>query len=168
MKNYNLENTDASKDVSSLVDYSFKSFDKSFKTKFDIKSLIPKIPKHIQIYIAAAFSEKDFSSYSKIFNKTLSSIPNSFLIPDSLNRHYNISVSPLFFVLPDSGRFSSSIYDVMCNTFNQKRVAAILVIGESPAAFTVSMAAVTSNIPGKIFFVKIVRDLGFRFSLKGD
>lgn len=146
MNKYKLEE---SKDVSSLVDFSFKSMDKSFKSKLDIKNLIPKIPKHIRLYVAAAFSEKDFPSYSKIFNKTLSSIPNSFLIPDSMNRQYNISIAPLFFILPDSGRFSSSIYQVMCNSFERKRVAAILVIGESPAAFTVSMAAITSNIPGE-------------------
>ncbi|KAK6640098.1 hypothetical protein RUM43_008375 [Polyplax serrata] len=133
--------------MSKLVDYSIKALEKPVKGKIDMKMLMPKIPKYIQVYVAVAFSEREFPSYSKVFNKTLSSIPNSFLIPDSLNRHYNISVSPLFFVLPNSGRFSSSIYEVMCNSFDRKRVVAILVIGESPAAFTVSLAAVTSNIP---------------------
>jgi len=85
----------------------------------------------------------------QVFNRTLSSITSSFLIVDSQQRHYNVTVQPLFFVLPASGRFSSSIYEVMCSSFEHKRVAAILVAGESPAAFTVAMAAVTSNVPGK-------------------
>lgn len=151
IKNNNFEEIRKPREMSNLVDYSIKALEKPVKGKIDIKTLMPKIPKHIQVYIAVAFSERDFPSYSKIFNKTLSTIPNSFLIPDSMNRHYNISVSPLFFVLPNSGRFSSSIYEVMCNSFDRKRVVSIMVIGESPAAFTVSLAAVTSNIPGKIF-----------------
>lgn len=147
-----------------LGDFAFKSF----KPKLDLKNLMPKIPKHIRLHIAAAFPEKDFQVYSKVsrlfhhleitltvkfflqvFNRTLSSISNSFLIVDSQQRHYNVTVQPLFFVLPASGRFSSSIYEVMCSSFENKRVAAILVMGESPAAFTVAQAAVTSNVPGE-------------------
>lgn len=48
--------------------------------------------------------------------------------------------------LPEDGRFSAALLARACDRFEGRHVAAVLVLGDTPAAFTVSMAARHSGV----------------------
>lgn len=49
--------------------------------------------------------------------------------------------------LPENGSFSAILLEEVCAKLEGKRVVAVLIIGNSPAAFTVSITAKHAAIP---------------------
>lgn len=86
-------------------------------------------------------------TYSRAFNKTLMNITQSYLASKSDRGSYNISLETLVIELPQNGSFSAVLLETLCEQFEGKHVVAVLIIGDSPAAFTVSLAAKHAGIP---------------------
>lgn len=85
--------------------------------------------------------------YSRAFNKTLANITQSYLAGKSNVVTYNISLETLVIELPESGSFSSHFLQTVCSRFERKHVVAVLVVGDSKAAFTVALAAGHAGVP---------------------
>lgn len=85
--------------------------------------------------------------YSRAFNKTLANITQSYLTGKSNVVTYNISLETLVIELPETGIFSSTFLQSVCDRFEDKHVVAVLVVGNSRAAFTVALAAGHAGIP---------------------
>ncbi|GJQ87496.1 hypothetical protein Trydic_g19252 [Trypoxylus dichotomus] len=94
--------------------------------------------------IAAMASEQ---SYSRAFNKALMNITQSYLETKFKATRYNITLDTLTIELPENGSFSATLLEILCSKFEGKHVIAVLVIGNTPAAQTVSLAASHSGIP---------------------
>lgn len=88
--------------------------------------------------IAAAPSGQ---GYTKAFNKTLVNITQMYL-PRSAGKLETLAIE-----LPENGSFSAKLLVTLCEKFEGKHVVAVLIVGDSPAAFTVSLAARHSSIP---------------------
>lgn len=99
-----------------------------------------------KMYFAIAASATE-QSYSRAFNKTLMNITQSYLTSNSKADGYNVSLDTLIIELPENGSFTALLLEKLCEKFEGKHVVAVLVIGDSPAAFTVSLAATHSGIP---------------------
>lgn len=82
-------------------------------------------------------------TYSRIFNKTLTNLTRS-LFP---KEKFHIELDTLIIDLPVNGSFSAIFLEELCDKVEKKRVLAVFVIGDSPAASTVSMAATHIGIP---------------------
>lgn len=114
-----------------------------FKLTFLLVTLVCKLnadSRRTTIYFAIA-APPSVQSYSRAFNKTLVNITQSYV----LNR--NITLDTLPVELPENGSFSARLLKTVCDQFEGKHVAAVLVVGDNPASFTVSMAARHSGIP---------------------
>lgn len=98
------------------------------------------------IYFAIA-APPSAQSYSRAFNRTLSNITQNFLSGRSGKSNYNLSLETIVIDLPDNGSFSASLLESVCNKFGSKRIIAVLIVGHSPAAFTVSLTARHAGIP---------------------
>lgn len=85
--------------------------------------------------------------YSRAFNKTLANITQSYLSGKSNLVTYNISLETMVIELPESGSFSSMFLEVVCRQFEGRHVVAVLVVGNSRAAFTVALAAGHAGVP---------------------
>ncbi|XP_044726536.1 uncharacterized protein LOC123290427 [Chrysoperla carnea] len=98
------------------------------------------------------------TSFTRAFNKTLSNITQSFwshknlddITADSKGENvftYNITLEPLVIELPENGAFSSNFLERLCVQLEGRHVAAMLIVGSSPAAFTVALVASSSSVP---------------------
>lgn len=94
--------------------------------------------------IAAAPSGQTFS---RAFNKTLTNITQSYLTNRFEKTSYNISLDTLAIELPENGSFSADLLENLCQQFEGKHVVAVLVVGDSSAAFAVTLAAKHAGIP---------------------
>lgn len=99
-----------------------------------------------KMYFAIA-ADANGQVYSKAFNKTLTNITQSFIAGSSNSIIYNITLETLVIELPDSGGFSSFFLQSVCKKFEGKHIVAVLIVGNSQAAFTVSLAAGHAGIP---------------------
>lgn len=95
-----------------------------------------------KMYFAIATSPNE-QQYSRAFNKTLMNITSLYLTKE----YYNISIDTLIIDLPENGSFTAVVLEKLCEQFEGKHVIAVLLIGDSPAAFTVSLAATHSGVP---------------------
>lgn len=95
-----------------------------------------------KMYFAIATSPSE-QQYSRAFNKTLMNITQTYMTKEN----YNISIDTLIIDLPENGSFTAVVLEKLCEQFEGKHVIAVLLIGDSPAAFTVSLAATHSGIP---------------------
>lgn len=95
-----------------------------------------------KMYFAIATTPSE-QQYSRAFNKTLINITQSYMTKEN----YNISIDTLIIDLPENGSFTPVVLENLCEQFEGKHVIAVLLIGDSPAAFTVSLAATHSGIP---------------------
>lgn len=111
-----------------------------FKLTFLLVSLMVLNADSRTIYFAIA-APPSVQSYSRAFNKSLVNITQSYLL------HGNITLDTLPVELPENGSFSATLLETVCDQFEGKHVAAVLVVGETAASFTVSMAARHSGIP---------------------
>lgn len=113
-----------------------------FKLTFLLVSLVCKLNADSRrtIYFAIA-APPSVQSYSRAFNKSLVNITQSYLV------HGNITLDTLPVELPENGSFSATLLKTVCDQFEGKHVAAVLVVGDTAASFTVSMAAKHSGIP---------------------
>lgn len=98
------------------------------------------------IYFAIA-APPSTQSYSRAFNRTLSNITQNFLTGRSSKTYYNLSLETVVIDLPENGSFSSGLLENVCDKFGSKRIIAVLIVGRSPAAFTVSLTARHAGIP---------------------
>lgn len=98
------------------------------------------------IYFAIA-APSSAQSYSRAFNRTLSNITQNFLTSKSSKLNYNLSLETIVIDLPENGSFSAGLLESVCDKFGSKRIIAVLIIGHSPAAFTVSLTAKHAGIP---------------------
>lgn len=96
-----------------------------------------------KMYFAIAATPSG-QSYSRAFNKTLLNITQTYLEEGGF---YNVTVETLAIEMPENGSFSARLLKSVCEQFEGKHVVALLLVGDSPAAFTVSMAAKHSGIP---------------------
>ncbi|KAJ3643375.1 hypothetical protein Zmor_026089 [Zophobas morio] len=101
-------------------------------------------PGRLYFAIAAAPSGQ---AYSRAFNKTLMNITQSYLTTKMHKDTFNFTVETLVIELPENGSFSAALLRILCDQFEGKHVVAVLVVGDSPAAFTVSLTAKHSGIP---------------------
>lgn len=99
------------------------------------------------IYFAIAASA-NAQSYSRAFNRTLMNITQNYLASTSGSGFaFNLSLDAIVIDLPENGSFSASLLENVCSKFDGKKVIAVLIIGNSPAAFTVSLTAKHAGIP---------------------
>ncbi|KAL1498139.1 hypothetical protein ABEB36_008987 [Hypothenemus hampei] len=103
-------------------------------------------PMQGKVYFAIAVSSPG-QSFSRAFNKTLANITQHYLFSSFKKFSYNISLETLLIELPENGSFSSFLLERVCDLFERKHVVAVLVVGTSPAAFTVSLTARHVGIP---------------------
>lgn len=99
-----------------------------------------------RMYFAIAASTAG-QTYGRAFNKTLSNITQSYLSNKFDTSLHNITLDTLVIELPENGSFSANLLENLCEQFEKKHVAALLVIGDSPAAFSVTMAANHAGVP---------------------
>ncbi|XP_066145804.1 uncharacterized protein [Euwallacea fornicatus] len=113
-----------------------------------VNTLERDFPKPIQgkVYLAIAVPSSG-QSFSRAFNKTLTNITQNHLFGSFKKFSYNISLEPLVIELPENGSFNSFLLEHVCDMFEGKHVIAVLVLGSSPAAFTVSLTASHVGIP---------------------
>lgn len=97
----------------------------------------------IKMYFAIAATPSG-QSYSRAFNKTLTNITQSYAEEGGF---YNVTLETLAIEMPENGSFSARLLKTVCEQFEGKHVVAVLLVGDSPAAFTISMAAKHSGIP---------------------
>lgn len=114
-----------------------------FKLTFLLVSLVCKLNADSRktIYFAIAAPTPNVQSYSRAFNKTLGNITQTYV----LRRNVTLDTVPV--ELPENGSFSATLLKTVCDQFEGKHVAAVLVVGDTPASFTVSMAARHAGIP---------------------
>ncbi|KAH1009936.1 hypothetical protein HUJ04_002226 [Dendroctonus ponderosae] len=105
-----------------------------------------KGPLHGRAYFAIAVPSSG-QSFSRAFNKTLTNITQNHFFGSVDRTHYNISLEPMVIELPDNGTFSAVFLQHVCDMFEGKHIVAVLVIGSTPAAFTVSLTARHVGIP---------------------
>lgn len=105
-----------------------------------------KGPLHGKAFFAIAVPSSG-QSFSRAFNKTLTNITQNHYFGSIDRFNYNISLEPLVIELPDNGTFSGVFLQYVCDMFEGKHIVAVLVIGSSPAAFTVSLTARHVGIP---------------------
>ncbi|CAH1971109.1 unnamed protein product [Acanthoscelides obtectus] len=87
-------------------------------------------------------------SYIRAFNRTLSNITQGFVINGNENgASYNLTLDTLAIDLPENGSFSAQLLESVCGKLEGRRVVAVLIVGHSQAAFTVSMTAKHAGIP---------------------
>lgn len=97
-------------------------------------------------------------TYTRAFNKTLANITQSFWNSGNVRGGdgnedrrrgmlYNITLDSLVIDLPENGLFSSNFLERLCVQLEGRRVAAILIVGDSPAAFTVALVAGNAGVP---------------------
>ncbi|KAF5281607.1 hypothetical protein FQR65_LT02927 [Abscondita terminalis] len=98
------------------------------------------------MYFAIA-SPPSGQTFSRAFNKTLTNFTQTYLMSRFETASYNITIDTLTIDLPENGSFSSSLLEHICEQFEGKHVIAVLVIGDSSAAFTVSTTAKHVGIP---------------------
>lgn len=98
------------------------------------------------IYFAIA-APPNVQSYGRAFNRTLSNITQNILTGRSSIPSYNLSLETVVIDLPENGSFSSGFLESVCDIFGSKRIIAVLIVGHSPAAFTVSLTARHAGIP---------------------
>lgn len=84
-------------------------------------------------------------SYARAFNKTLQNITQTYLGATEAAR--NVAVETLAIEVPENGGFSATLLRTLCDQFEGKHVVAVLVVGDTPAAFTVSLVAREAGIP---------------------
>ena len=94
--------------------------------------------------IAATVNEQ---SYGRAFNKTVMNITQSYLATNFNRIDYNASIDTLIIDLPENGIFKAVLLETLCDKFEGKFVIAVLIIGDTAAACTVSLAATYSGIP---------------------
>lgn len=99
-----------------------------------------------RLYFAIAASPSG-QTYSRAFNKTLMNITQSYLTTKVNKDTFNFTLETLVIELPENGSFSAALLRNLCNQFEGKHVVAVLIVGDSPAAFTVSLTAKHSGIP---------------------
>ncbi|CAG9860270.1 unnamed protein product [Phyllotreta striolata] len=99
-----------------------------------------------RIYFAIA-AAPSAQGYSRAFNKTIMNITSNYLMGKSGKIGFNISLETIVIDLPENGSFSAVLLEEVCEKLEGKRVVAVLIIGSSPAAFTVSLTAKHSGIP---------------------
>lgn len=99
-----------------------------------------------RIYFAIAASPSA-QTFSRTFNKTLMNITQNYLTSRRSKIPYNISLETTVIDLPENGTFSAVLLETVCEKFENKRVVALFIIGDSPAAFTVSITAKHAGIP---------------------
>lgn len=97
-----------------------------------------------KMYFAVAMTASD-QSYTRAFNKTLANITQMYL--ENGPERFDVSVGTLIIELPKNGSFSASLLQTLCHEFEGKHVLAVFIVGDSPAAFTVSLAASHVGIP---------------------
>lgn len=104
------------------------------------------IPKRLYFAIAAPSNTQN---YARAFNKTLMNITQSYMSVRTKNDRYNFNVTldMLAIELPKNGSFSARLLETVCQQFEGKHVVAVLVVGSSPAAFTVTLTAEHVGIP---------------------
>ncbi|KAI4461866.1 ionotropic glutamate receptor [Holotrichia oblita] len=112
--------------------------------KFTSRQLPPLRGAKMYFAIAAMASEQ---SYSRAFNKALMNITQSYLEGKFKETRYNITLDTLAIELPENGSFTATLLEGLCSKFEGKHVVAVLVIGNTPAAQTVTLAATHSGIP---------------------
>ncbi|KAF5303394.1 hypothetical protein FQA39_LY09985 [Lamprigera yunnana] len=98
------------------------------------------------IYFAIAATPSG-QTFSRAFNKTLSNITQSYLMNKMETAFYNITIDTLTIDLPENGSFSSGLLEYICEQFERKYVIAVLIIGDSPAGFTVAITSKHAGIP---------------------
>lgn len=98
------------------------------------------------MYFAIASSATD-KTFSRAFNKALMNVTQTLLTTRFDRAMYNVTLDTLTIDLPDNGSFSAGLLENLCGQFEGKHVVAVLIVGESPAALTVSMAAEHAGIP---------------------
>lgn len=108
------------------------------------RQLAPLRGSKMYFAIAAMPSEQ---SYSRAFNKALTNITQTYLDGRFKETRFNITLDTLPIELPENGSFSAVLLEILCSKFEGKHVVALLVIGNTPAAQTVSLAATHSGIP---------------------
>ncbi|XP_017782249.1 PREDICTED: uncharacterized protein LOC108566738 [Nicrophorus vespilloides] len=94
--------------------------------------------------IAVPYGETGFG---RAFNKTLANITQSLVTVRTSAGNYSIALDTLVIELPQNGSFTAVLLETLCQKFEGKHVVAVLILGHSPAAFTVSLAATYSGIP---------------------
>ncbi|XP_044268937.1 uncharacterized protein LOC123014091 isoform X4 [Tribolium madens] len=99
-----------------------------------------------RLYFAIAASPSG-QTYSRAFNKTLLNITQSYLTTKVHKDTFNFTLETLVIELPENGSFSAALLRNLCNQFEGKHVVAVLILGDSPAAFTVSLTAKHAGIP---------------------
>lgn len=103
------------------------------------------IPKRLYFAIAATSNAQN---YARAFNKTLMNITQSYMTVKTNGRYsFNVTLETLIIELPKNGSFSARLLETVCEQFEGKHVLAVLVVGSSPAAFTVTMTAEHAGIP---------------------
>lgn len=134
--------------------------DKRFENNYGRKEAKPRSQKHGKddfkmppksrysgkMYFAIA-ADTNGQTYSRTFNKTLANITQSFIAGSSESIIYNITLETVVIELPNGGGFSSLFLQSVCKKFEDKHIVAILVIGNTQAAFTVTLAARHAGIP---------------------
>ncbi|XP_056634899.1 uncharacterized protein LOC130443981 [Diorhabda sublineata] len=103
-------------------------------------------PLNGRVYFAIA-ATPSAQSFSRAFNKTLMNMTSNFLSGRSGKVGFNISLETIVIDLPENGSFSAILLEGVCEKLEEKRVVAVLIIGHSPAAFTVSVTAKHAGIP---------------------
>lgn len=114
--------------------------------KEEERRMLPKNRYSGKMYFAVA-ADSNGQIYSKIFNKTLANITQSYIAGSSDSIIYNITLETLVIELPDGGGFSSTFLQNVCKKFEGKHIVAILITGNTQAAFSVSLAARHAGIP---------------------
>ncbi|XP_049823043.1 uncharacterized protein LOC109597115 isoform X3 [Aethina tumida] len=99
-----------------------------------------------KMYLAIAASGGN-PVYGRAFNRTLSNITQSYLAGRRGSLTFNVTLETLAIDLPENGSFSADLLETVCRRFQGKHVVAILVIGASPASFTVALASATCRVP---------------------
>lgn len=112
--------------------------------RYTNRQLAPLRGTKMYFAIAAMPSEQ---SYTRAFNKAVMNITQTYLEGRFKRTGYNITLETLVIELPENGGFSAALLETLCAKFEGKYVVAVLVIGNTPAAQTVSLAATHSGIP---------------------
>lgn len=127
----------------------FTSLVQSFRSgSSDIRYIGRQLPvlRGTRMYFAIA-SMPGEQSYARAFNKALMNITQSYLEARLKQVRYNITLDTLAIELPENGSFSAALLESLCAKFEGKHVVAVLIIGNTPAAQTVSLTATHAGIP---------------------
>lgn len=97
-----------------------------------------------QMYFAIAAASANGQAFSRAFNKTLANITQAY------HMAHNVTVEPLVIELPDGDAgsgFSGHFLRHVCDRFERRHVVAVLIVGNTRAAFTVALAAGHAGVP---------------------